>query len=359
MVRTETRSPSLACGTLVVGAIAHALLCGPAIGCRGYPPIAPIWYGVTYIWPVAILISAYFDSIQFGTRRIHLMTYSLVTAFFTAGTVVMVVPRSMGPVEMLFGTVLFGPVHLAVATVLELLVQSFYSTGRQLVEPKHNLKKLNFSLFSFLCMFGWIALLLGIPFGYQSFVESSINRSAVERAEENWSTNAFIFQDFQLESTDEGDLFIQYDFDPETGLEYKRRTSDLGYSDRYNARIRELIERDGLPKYSIKTIMPSATDLVQFLDSTSMDLVESFPTDLTRNIHLMRRGSLSRWGGTSTNGSDSLSIVTPHAHAGSGGGIFPVHAKITTDIVYIRNGADWIGAFLPDGRMVMSATRFP
>jgi hypothetical protein len=88
-----------------------------------------------------------------------------------------------------------------------------------------------------------------------------------------------------------------------------------------------------------------------------MSLVETFPIDLTENIHLMRRGTLTRWGGTSTSGSDSLSIVTPYSMMGSGDGVMPVHTKITKDIIYIRNGPNWIGAFLPDGRMIMSGSR--
>ena len=82
MARSEPRCAEIASGVLVVGVIAHALLCGPAIGCRGYPPIAPIWYGVTFIWPVAVMISAYFDSTKFANRRKQLIIFALATAFF-------------------------------------------------------------------------------------------------------------------------------------------------------------------------------------------------------------------------------------------------------------------------------------
>ncbi len=357
MARSETRRPEIAFGILLVGAISHAFLCGPAIGCRSYPPIEPIWYGVTFIWPIPIVISAYFDSIRFGARRNQLIIYALVTAFFVAGTVVTVVPRRMGPGEMLFGTIFFGPIHLLITFVLEFIAQMLYSMGRRLVDRNGEIVSFTYSLFSLLALFVWIGLILGIPFGYQSFVESSVNHSAMQRADAEWKTNAFIYRDYEFD--ERGDCTVHYEFDPDTGLQFKHRMADLGFADRYNARINELISLHGIPKYSIKSIIPKPDDLIQLLASTEMESVDTFPVDLTENIHLMRRGTLSRWGGTSTSPSDSLSIVTPHTLMGVGDGVLPVHYKITDQIIYIRNGPDWVGAFLPDGRMIMSASRYP
>ena len=357
MARSEPRCAEIASGVLVVGVIAHALLCGPAIGCRGYPPIAPIWYGVTFIWPVAVMISAYFDSTKFANRRKQLIIFAFSTAFFMAGTMVTVVPRRMGPVEMLFGTVFFGPIHLLITFAVEFTIQFIYSFGRTLVENRSDAARSNFSLFSFLTLIGWIALILGIPLGYQSLIESNVNNNAIKRADSDWETNALVYRDYEFEQI--GDVSIDFNFDPETGLQYKRRMSDLGFADRYNARISQLIELHGIPQYSIKHIIPNPNDFAKLLDATDLDIVDSFPLDLSKNIHLMRRGSLSRWGGTSTSGSDSLSVVTPHMHMGAGDGVLPVHYKKTDDIIYIRNGPDWVGAFLHDGRMVMSASRCP
>lgn len=356
MARSEKRLPEIATGILLVGAISHAFLCGPAIGCRGYPPIDPIWYGVTFIWPIPIVISAYFDSIRFGVRRNQLIIYALVTAFFMAGTVVMVVPRRMSPGEMLLGTIFFGPIHLLITFVLEFIAQMLYSTGRRLVDRTGEIACVTFSLFSLLALFVWIGLFLGIPFGYQSFVKTSVNHSAIQRAEDDWKTNALIYSDHEFAEI--SGCTVQYEFDPDTGLEIKHRMSDLGFADRYNARINELISLHGIPNYSIKSIIPKPDDLIQLLDSTKMKPVDTFPVDLTDNIHLMRRGTLSRWGGTSTSGSDSLSIVTPHTLMGVGDGVLPVHSRITDRIIYVRNGPDWVGAFLPDGRMIMSASRY-
>lgn len=355
VARAETRRPEIAIGILVLGAMAHALLCGPAIGCRGYPPIAPIWYGVTFIWPIPIVISAYFDAVRFGARRTHLIVYSLVTAFFMAGTVVMVVPRQMGPDQMLLGTILLGPIHLLITFVLEFFSQRLYSIGRRLVDGSAGAARSSFSLFSLLAFSTWVGLILGIPLGYQSMEESFVRSSAARRAREDWKTNAYIYRDFEL---NEGSgATVEFNFDPETGLQLKRRISNSGFAEQYNACIAELIRQNGLPKYSIKSLMPKPNELVQWLDSNEMEPVVSFPIDLTENIHLMRRGTLTRWGGTSTSGSDSLSIVTPHSLMGVGDGVMPVHIKVTENVIYIRNGSSWVGAFLPDGRMIMSASR--
>jgi hypothetical protein len=81
---------------------------------------------------------------------------------------------------------------------------------------------------------------------------NSINNAAIERANDDWQTNALIYRDDQFVKI--GSCTVQYAFDPETGLQLEHRMSDLGLRDRYNARISELIELHGIPNYSIKSI---------------------------------------------------------------------------------------------------------
>lgn len=355
MVRAEPRRPEIAIAVLIAGAVTHALLCVPAIQCRGYPPIAPIWYGVTFIWPVAVLISAYFDSTQFSVRRKQLIVYSLATAFFTAGTVVGVVPRRMGQVEMLLGTIFFGPLHLIVAFTVESASQNIYAFGRQLVEIRNDVSRTSFSVFSFFALIAWICLILGIPLGYQSTIMKRVYSDAIEQADSNWKTNALVFGELRYEQLD--DVTVIHNFDSDTGLELKTQRPDLGFRDRYNARVRELIELHGLPAYSIKHIMPKQDHLIQLLDATDLDRVDSFPFDLSENIQLERRGPPVGANGASTSSSGSLSIITPALQMGLGDGISQVHHKKTDDVIYIREGTNWVGAFLHDGRMIMSASR--
>ena len=355
MANCEIRRPQVASWILVVGAIIHALLCGPAIDCRGYPPIPPIWYGVTFIWPVAVLISAYFDSTWFGTRRDQLIIYSLVTAFFTAGTLVIVVPRQVGLSQMLACTLFIGPLHLLVTFVTEYASQFIYAFGRELVENRDGPSRSSFSLFSFLALIGWIALILGIPTGYQALAESSLNNDAIQHADSAWETDAFIFGEFPYESI--GDVNVEYYFDARTGLEYRHQFLDGEYVDRYNARIRQLVELRGIPHYSIKDAIPDPNDVALLLDANDLVAVENLPMDVTENIHLMCRGYLTRWGKTIVNSGAPLSIVTPHTQTGRRGSVQSVHYKITEHVVYVRTGSNWVGVYLHDGRMIMSASR--
>src|SRR5262245_21576657 len=107
----------------------------PAITTRGYPPIDPFWYGVTFLWIVPPAFSALFDSWSFTTRRWHLLAYALATAFFNSGTSVDVVPRSMHPIPMLVLTlVVYGPVHLALTFVAEGILQWILGCSRTFVE---------------------------------------------------------------------------------------------------------------------------------------------------------------------------------------------------------------------------------
>ncbi len=355
MSRIEPRRSELATGILVAGAIIYAILCGPAIGCRGYPPLDPFWYGVTFLWPIPVCISGFFDSIKLGTRLTQLIVFSLVTSFIFAGTMVTMVPRNIRPEEMLFGVVLFGPVHVVLTFLVELTVQWLYSFGRRLDDFESGKFPRSYSLFACLTFITWISVIVGLPIGYRSIITTSVNSKAVKRAEQEWGHGACLFGNYAIEQI--GDVTVEFAFDPTTGLQISHKMADLGFSDAYNQRIQQLVELNGLPRYSIKSIIPVPADLIQLLDSTEMVAVNSLPTDLNENIHLMRRGTFSRWGRTITIMSDSLSVVTRHGTFGVGEGVFPVYVKVTDEIVYVRNGSNWIGAFLPDGSMIASASR--
>src|SRR6187200_62195 len=78
---------------LVIGSVVYALLCGPAIVQRGFPPIDPVWTGMTFLWVIPLMISCWFDTYAFESRRIHLCVYAIGTAFINACTVVTIVPK--------------------------------------------------------------------------------------------------------------------------------------------------------------------------------------------------------------------------------------------------------------------------
>ena len=135
--------------------------------------------------------------------------------------------------------------------------------------------------------------------------------------------------------------------------------SDMGFRDAYNVRIAELIKLHGLPDWSLKEHIPSADDVAALLDSKDLVEISSFPHELTPSIVLMRRGTITRWGSTSSSVSDSLSIVTERSGMiGVGDGVHAVHVRITDPIVVVRNGKTWVAVFHKDGRMIASASRF-
>ena len=237
MTRAETRHPTLSASVLLVGACIHAVLCGPAISCRGSPPIDPIWYGVTYIWPVAVLITAYLDSLKFGNRVFQLIYYCMATAFFSAGTWITVVPRNVNPIEMLvIGGILF-PFHLLIAFVVDSLGQLIYSFGRTLVKKTEVNRNFNFSVFFMMAFSVWIGFMFAIPLGFKSFVNISTNNEAVERADADWEQGAFVYvngyDDCQVLV---GDCVVLYEHDLVSGLEYKSKRSDR-FAEKYNRRI--------------------------------------------------------------------------------------------------------------------------
>lgn len=357
MAQSIPRRPKLAIAILILGAIVHAGLCGPAIDCRGFPPLDPIWYGITFLWPVPVLISAFFDSDKFGNRRKQLVAYSLVTAFFTAGTTVDVIPRSVDPLWMIMNTIFIGPIHLLITLAVECLAQLFYSFGRQLVEKETANGRFAFSLFSFLCLFSWIGIVLGVPIAYTNSVYEMSRRSAVQKANEDWEHEALVYRDHEPKLL--GDCVLEYRFDPETGLKFEESYTKLNFGDFYNERIEELIEEQGLPPYSIQELMPKPSQLIAMLDSTDLDLIDSFPADLNNNISLIREGRFSKWGSDFVGDPDYLSILTPHLNWGGIMGNYPVHTKITDELIFVRDGPHWIGVFLPDGQLIVSVLRSP
>jgi hypothetical protein len=117
-------SPEFATNSiLTLGGLLYAVLCLPAIGQRGYPPLDPFWDIVPFFWFAPILLSGVFDTGPLEERKWPIGVYALFTAFFDSGTLVAVVPKQTSPLEMAVLTVIaYGPVHLAIAFGLEAII---------------------------------------------------------------------------------------------------------------------------------------------------------------------------------------------------------------------------------------------
>lgn len=354
------RRPDLASTILVGGVAIYAFLCLPAIGQRGYPPIDPAWVGVTLLWIFPLAISALFDSFWFRQRRVNLVIYLLATAFIFSGTIVTVVPRTISPGEMLLGTLfLFGPLHLLLGFAIEGLMQLCLWPARSFVDPSPDAaeKELpRITLFTWLVGYSLICMAIGFPFAFRSLAFRLERSRGAARAIEDWEARRAVLYGNadSLASTP----VVEYRYDPKTGLRHEPRLHDFGFRDAYNAKIAELIATEGIPKWSMRRHVPTEKKLLEMLDSTTMMGIEQFPYDLTPGIVLFRKGEIHRWGSSMSSGDDSLSIGTETAGLiGVGSTAMPVHVAKEGEVVFIRNGQDWVGAFHRSGVYLGAASR--
>lgn len=383
------RQPEISIAILVIGAVAYGVLCLPAIGRRGYPPTHPFWMAMPWLWLAPIVLSAVFDSGVFKSRRRHLAIYALATAFVDAGTMGGIVPRSMDPLIMVTATLfMYGPAHLVVTAVLEVAIQPFLRVFRKLVEGDPTAggpQRWQEIPVGVRCLFlVLLALTVGFPFAFAKLSTDWEYNRGRSRADEDWANHdAVIYGDGAPECV--GEVCMRREYDPETGLPRRHRPYDHGFSRGYGERVAELLQSEGIPRWSMKSYFVPDDELASMLDAKTFEKVEKFPRELNENIVLMRRGTLKRWGSEMTSYGDSLSIATPYVMmgvgSGSGGavktdkggivapGIAMVGVGAGGDAAYVarfekypklffvRSGSKWVGAFHESGRMLASVSR--
>jgi hypothetical protein len=156
-----------------------------------------------------------------------------------------------------------------------------------------------------------------------------------------------------------GEVWISREYDPDTGLPRRHRLYDHGFSRGYSERMAELLQSEGIPKWSMKSYLVPDNELVSMLGAKGFEKVEEFPCELNDNIVLMRRGTLKRWGSESTSLDDSLSIVTPETTVGTGSEDVAYVARFEKypKLFFVRSRNKWVGAFHESGRLLSSASR--
>jgi hypothetical protein len=103
----------------VLAVVGYAFACGPAIHQRGYPPIDPHVQARVFLWMLPIGVSALFTWLT-PVRVKWLVIYALLTAYSDASSWPVSVPNYIPMFERLPRiVVLFGPLHLMVAVVVE------------------------------------------------------------------------------------------------------------------------------------------------------------------------------------------------------------------------------------------------
>jgi hypothetical protein len=358
--RSVPRRPGLSSAILVGGAAIYGVLCLPAIGERGYPPIDPVWTGVTFLWVFPVAMSALFDGFWFRGRRVYLAIYSLATAFIFSGTIVLAEPRSGDAGEAFWGALfVFGPIHLVIGFCIEGVMQLLLWPTRRLVEPEaiesqDGIPRI--SLLTWMVVHSLICMTIGFPFAFRSLAFSMIRARAVAKAEEDWAAGkAVVYKDVDNRLAEK---IADYQGDLETGFEVEYRIDHRGFQATYNRRITQLIAERGLPAWSMKRFIPTEEQLRTMLDSTEMVEVASFPHEVNSSVVLMRQGTLDRWDRTTTNLYDDLKIVAEKSgEVDSVNGIAPVYVKVDGEVIYVRNGSEWVGAFHQSGVLLGSKTR--
>ncbi len=355
------RRANLAAAILVVGGFIYVLLCGPAIGCRGYPPIDPIWYGIAFtFWPAPVMLSAVFDSYKFRGRHYGLLAYALVTAFFDAGTPIMIVPRQVNPLEMLFFTVLiFGPLHLFVTVLLERLLQFLLRRQRTLSENVPIVSAVpKISLYEWFVAYTAVCIAIGGPLAFREFDIDRRRARGVERADADWKNNQVELR-MENETVQVGDATVEYHVDRETGLKRKTPCATPVFCNAYNARIRELIRVNGLPTGSLRSDVPTPDELVALLDATDLQEVTQFPYQLTPQVILMRGGTATFGSATYSNGGQGLAIASEQngMHC-VGSKNLPVFVETRANVFVVRSGNEWVGMIDASGCQIAEAYRF-
>ncbi|HWL10486.1 MAG TPA: hypothetical protein VNQ76_18925 [Planctomicrobium sp.] len=111
----------------------------------------------------------------------------------------------------------------------------------------------------------------------------------------------------------------------------------------------------------MKRYLVDDDELISLLDSHNFQEVTSFPYEINDNMILFRRGTISRWGGSMSSGSDSLSIATPNRLQGIGTEVEPAFIWRTEkyqELIFIRSGKRWVGAYHESGELLSSASRY-
>ncbi len=269
------------CLILIVGALAYATLCMPAISQRGYPPIDPFWTAIPFLWPLPLILSAIFNSQSDRIRLRAVSIYAIATAFFDSGTFITVVQNHVNPLGMLVFTVLgVGPFHLLVAYILEFLTQIIRAYTLKLLSTHHVWRTVLKWSIAGIILIGTIAA----PFAYRGVVFADSRQRARQQAEQNWQERkVYVFK--RSFSDLRGNVLLESEFDVETGFPCQRRPRFFGFEQEYNQRVTELIAERGYPEWSMKDDFRSMEVVPNLFNSKEMKAVE-FPYEMNAGVNL-------------------------------------------------------------------------
>jgi hypothetical protein len=357
--KTRTTEGELTNLILTVGGAVYALLCMPAINERGYPPIDPIWHVFPFLWVMPLILSGVIDRRPKKERAFAIGVYALATAFFDAGTLTGVVPKQVNLFVMGLETiVVFGPVHLLLTFVLEGILQLFNRRWRRM--PLAEGAALRVSPRRWV-VFGVLAIsTIGAPFGIRQALLLEMRHRARTRADEAWSNHQAIVYGGPHTEILGTEFMVDWMYDRATGLRFRPKMYDHGFPDDYNERISELVDKNGVPEWSLAKFLISDEDLCGLLNSDKFPEICTFPFQASTGITLKRSRTPEASGEPAF---DNLSVETKQSGTTGIGGnaahVFAGRIPRFPKLVFVRCGNESIGAFHEDGYFLALASRIP
>lgn len=343
-------------GVLIAWTVAYAIVCVPAMGQRGYPPLESHLQGLTLCWIGAIPITALIEKWS-KSRLFILLGYAGVTGFIDAASWPTMVPNRFNPGVTIFMTlIVFWPLHLLVAAIVELVSRAIMS-GICKIKAGKAAGRVGRVVGAILLLVGCIFL----PSAYASYDHWSLARAGIKFADEDWAAHRasiFTSEDSMYEMV-RSDIRLERHFDELTGLPLNLNFQN-GWETAYNQRVAELLRSSGKPAWCAPQI-PSPADFATRLDSGNFTVVTTFPSGITPDIVVFHGGTIRKWGGSVSSGDPGLAIAT------SAGRLFGVSSNrkptyISRDphfpgVVFIRDGHEWLGAFAEDGRFIAAVSK--
>lgn len=339
---------------LIAGAGIYLPLCLPAIKQYGYLPIEHFWEAMTYLWIAPLLLFCLVCPAG-AFSKWAVMFYALATGYIDGCTFHPMNPRppisELGPMNF----ILWGPWHIVLAAALVGIGRFIFR--RLGVAPERIDSTQRYSRRNGIGL-AIVMIAAAFPFGFRVGMDALDNWSGRRSAEIDWANHdALQFQDGTIgiwSTRQVGDYTIESAFDPTNGLRI-RTEFHFAYESPYKQRVAELLHQNGIPSWSMKRRFVADSDLIAMLKDKNMKPVRQFPYDVTPEVAIAR-GTYSRWGGTTGNGSGAPFLVCKN-----GGDLGYDFANETPyvgknpkypGITFVRAGQQWVAACTDDGYIV-------
>lgn len=183
-------------------------------------------------------------------------------------------------------------------------------------------------------------------------------RRAASLAITDWNNRESVI--YGSDSYNNGGLKFKYEFDRQSGLRFRNSSVSQVFANAYNRQVQRLLADNGIPSWSMKTLLVSEKDLAIVLNANTLSQVVSFPYDVNQAITVFRKGRVTRRGITGESLSDGLHVLAGHSLIGvdESKEIYVGTLPFYPNVVFVRSGTIWLGVFSDGGELLCSCSRF-